>query len=48
MNITGSQAPCPQCRGAMEKAARYSEGRVVYQWREGGKTVTRQWDYRAN
>jgi RHS repeat-associated protein len=46
MNITGSYAPCSQCRGAMDTVARNSEGRITYQWRQDG--VTRTWtrDYR--
>ncbi len=41
MIITGQRAPCPNCKGAMNQAARTTGATIMYQWREGG--VTRRW-----
>jgi Pput_2613-like deaminase len=48
MRITGSKPPCNNCKFAMKNTAQRSEGRIIYQWREGGETQTREWDYRPN
>ncbi|MEQ1933724.1 MAG: RHS repeat-associated core domain-containing protein, partial [Fimbriimonadaceae bacterium] len=38
MTITGQQAPCPSCKGAMNRAATESGATIKYQWRQDGAT----------
>jgi len=38
MTITGQKAPCPSCKGKMNKAAKKTGATIQYQWREKGKT----------
>ena len=41
--ITGQQAPCRNCQGAMRKATMNNSATIVYQWREQGKTSQAIW-----
>jgi RHS repeat-associated protein len=38
MTITGQRAPCPSCKGAMNRAAAESGATIRYQWRQDGAT----------
>ncbi|MFC0181499.1 Pput_2613-like deaminase [Pseudarcicella hirudinis] len=40
MIITGQQAPCPSCRGKMNQVSIQTGTPIIYQWREGGETLT--------
>jgi len=42
MTITGQNAPCPTCKGAMNKAAGETGATIKYQWRDNGRTQTWQ------
>jgi hypothetical protein len=46
MTITGQRAPCPSCKGYMNRAAQKYKSTIKYQWREDGKTRT--WTARPN
>jgi len=40
MVITGQQAPCPSCKGKMNKLSQESGNTIIYQWRENDETKT--------
>ena len=41
--ITGQQAPCRNCQGAMRKATSNNSATIIYQWRERGQTYQVKW-----
>lgn len=41
MTITGQRAPCPSCKGAMNRTANQTGATIKYQWRQDGQT--NQW-----
>lgn len=43
MIITGQNAPCKKCQGAMRKATMNNSATIRYQWREDGKTLYEVW-----
>jgi len=40
ITITGQLEPCPTCKGYMNKCSIDSNVRIIYRWRENGKTMT--------
>ncbi len=46
MTLTANNAPCKVCVGNLSKTAEDAKARIIYQWREGGKTLSRVWDFR--